>query len=98
MGLDIDLQNLIEGETICQKIQFLEKKILALEVGIRKIRNNIYLLIEDEDIKEKRASLANDQQISRILHHMEEKTREYKEQIDLMEERFMELFGEEIEI
>lgn len=98
MGLDINPENTIKGEILKEKIDFLEARILSLEEEVKQIRAGIYILIQDDNIKEKQSCLATEQQKTDLLKQMEDKKDYYKEQIDIMESRIEELFGEEVEI
>ena len=95
MGLDLNEKMIIQGEGLKEKLDWLEKQMVGLEEQKKDIQAEIYAIINDRDIQEKRASLASDEICAKIIKQMEEKKREYDVQIPAMELQLKSLFADE---
>lgn len=97
MGLDVKTESIICGDTLQEQIDWLENKIVSLERQIKDLRAEIFAMIDDKDIKEKRASMSSPKHIEKIKEQMKNRLKEWEEQIPALEQSIQKHFSMEDE-
>lgn len=95
MGLDVREDAVIQGTTVQEHLQWVEGQLQKLEEQIREIRADLYALINDADVREKRASMASGGQIADTTRQMEERKNWFEGQAALLKRKLRFLFKTE---
>ena len=91
-GFDGNVDLMIQGENLEEKLQWLEKEILRLEEDIDQIKTEIMVLNSDKEIFEKTKHLEFPEQYEEIQKQLIKKSEEYKKKADELEPYLKSLF------
>ncbi len=92
MGLAWNEQAAIRGETLAERIAWLEARIVELEEEARDVRADVLAVATDPDVQEKRASMASPSVVARVAAEMEVRTASFSERAVELERRLQRLF------
>jgi len=92
-GLDIDVRYVIEGETLVEQLEWLEKAIEHLEREIENVRAELKALMELEDIRGKQAVLACPEQHEKINAELLQRAEKYRKEAEELEAELATLFN-----
>lgn len=92
MGLSWNEDAAIRGETLAERLAWLEARIAELEGEARDVRADLYALANDPDVREKRASLASPGVAERVARELEETAAALSRRASELEERLQGLF------
>ncbi len=91
-GLDVNEGAVIRGNTLAERLGWLDVRIAELEEQAKGVRAELHALATDADVAEKRACLRSPAQAARITQEMEKKRQWYDDQVPALEARLRELF------
>ena len=92
MGLEVRAESIISGDTIQEQNDWLENRIIRLERQIKDLRAEIFDMINDKDIKEKRASMSSPEQIEKIKEQMKNRLEEFEQKITSLKQSIQKQF------
>jgi hypothetical protein len=92
-GLDVNVDYIIIGETIEERIAWLNREIGQLEGDVQHIKSDIILLSNDEDVLEKKAIVASPAKYEQVKSEMIARTEAVKKEADSLESKLALLFG-----
>ena len=92
MGVDIDEDLIIQRDTLEEQLNLLEESIVRIERTIKTIKEELFILLNDPDIREKHASMSSPEQISQIIEEMKNKKIEYENKIEALRQEYEGLF------
>ncbi len=92
-GLDIEGLDIIEGDTAEEQLEWLENKIQILENEMKDIKAEMYALASRIDVKEKKATMANEATIEKYTKQMQEKTAFYTQELKELGKQYRALFA-----
>jgi hypothetical protein len=92
MGVDIDEDLIIQKNTLEEQLNFLEETIVRIERTIKAIKEELFILLNDPDIREKQASMSSPEQISQIIEEMKNKKIEYENKNEELRKEYERLF------
>jgi len=95
MGLDCNEHAVIQGETLAEQLSWLDSRINSLEDEAGQIRAEIMASVNDPESLEMVACLDSPEEIARISEEMSTKLKWYEEQLPLLKQKLLELFGDE---
>ena len=84
MGLDIDPQGVIHGETLEEQIEWLKSEISRMERLISDLRAQIVVMCTDPDVKEKQATLATGNTREETRRSLRKRTQELQEKLAVL--------------
>lgn len=84
-GIDIDPGVEIQGETLPERLTWLEENVKLQEKYLRTAKAQLQALMTNEDILQKKEILKNEQQHQEIINEMVEKTEEYTKKAEKLE-------------
>ena len=93
-GLEIDMAYVIQGDTIVERLTWLEKAIDRQKSTLRNLKAECLVLRQDDDIREKRAILENPGSHDAILKDIRNQIDTYASRARTLEQRLRELFTE----
>lgn len=93
MGLDVNEAAVVRGDTLAERMEWLEGRIAELEEEARRIRADHLAAASDPDVREKRASLASEAVRARVFEELEAKRQGYEAEILGLEARLRDLFA-----
>jgi len=93
MGLAWNQEAAIRGETLAERIAWLETRIAELEAEARDVQADLLAVATDPDVREKRASMSSPSVAARVTAEMEERTASLSERADELECRLERLFS-----
>lgn len=85
MGVDVDTRFEVEGETACEQLEFLERRIAKLKEIIAQVRNMTFNFMNDPDAKEKLACLGSAHAVKETRRQFESRNVWYERQIRELE-------------
>ncbi|MBN2442848.1 MAG: hypothetical protein JXJ04_15935 [Spirochaetales bacterium] len=91
-GLEINVGYIIIGETIEERIEWLNKEIKQLEKDIQNTKEDILTLKNNKDILEKKAALACPSKHNQVREEMLKRVEMYKKEASELEKQFESLF------
>ena len=94
-GIDFDPRLEIKGETLPERLAWLRDEIKLLEGLLQSAKVKLQAEIQDEDIAQKRAILANEDRHEEIQEEMQKQIEEYKKKAKELEEELKQLLGGE---
>lgn len=94
MGIDIDPQGVIHGETLDEQIKWLESEIHRMERQSSDLRAQILAMGTDPDIREKKTTLASDTIREETLQSLRKRTQEFQEKLTVLSQQYQDLKGE----
>jgi len=92
-GINVDPQLEIRGDTLPERLSWLEEDIGRLEGCLDEARVELQALMINEDVQLKRGILANDEKHDEIKKEMAEQTEEYRKQARELEAELEKLMG-----
>jgi|GEM_PF-1168798 len=81
-GINLDPQLEIQGETLVERLSWLEKEIGRLERDLDTAKVELHAMVIDEEAQQKRDLLANEAKHAEIKAAMKEQTAEYEKKAD----------------
>lgn len=94
-GINFRVDFVIQGDTLLERLAWLEKDVERIEAYIRSAQLDLQALMSNEDIQQKRAILSNEGKHEDIKKEMEEKTEEYRKKAEKLEADLEELMGDD---
>jgi len=94
MGVDLEPASVIRGDTLAERIAWLENEIQKIEAQTRELMAEIHAMITDPDIREKRASLGDEEARKVTLLGLERLKRELEEKSVALEAEQRRLAGD----
>ncbi|MBN2535767.1 MAG: hypothetical protein JXB88_23005 [Spirochaetales bacterium] len=91
-GLEINVGYIITGNTIDERIEWLNNEIQQLEKDIQNTKEEILILKNNKDILEKKASLACPSKHDQVREEMLRRAEEYRKEAMELEKQFEHLF------
>ena len=95
-GIEIKEEMVIMGDTLAEQIEWLKNSIESLNKAIKKIRTEILVLNENEDIKRKRDILSYPEQHSQIKSELQKQYKSYLVKVNELNNKFEALFKKDI--
>ena len=92
MGVDIDEDLIIQKDTLEEQLNLLEESIVRIERTIKTIKEELFILLNDPDIREKHASMSSPEQISEIIEEMKNKKIGYDNKNEELRQEYERLF------
>jgi len=92
MGLAWNEEAAIRGETLTERVAWLEARIAELEEEARDVKAELFAVATDTDVREKRASMASQDVVARVTAEMEARRASLDDQTSELESRLQELF------
>ncbi len=93
MGLDCNEHSVIQGETLAQQCDWLDRRIASLEEEANQVRVELMAAADDPEYREMDACLASADQIGRITEELQAKLQWYQGRNGELECRLEGLFG-----
>ncbi|MBI5018107.1 MAG: hypothetical protein HZB55_21795 [Deltaproteobacteria bacterium] len=94
MGLDVNEASVIRGDTLAERMEWLDAKIAELEEEAKGVRADLLAAATDPDVREKRASMASEALIAQVNRGLAEKREWYEAQIPGLDARLRQLCGQ----
>jgi len=94
-GINLDPGLEIKGDTLPERLEWLEKSIDLVEGYIRSAKLELQALMSDEDIQQKRSIISNEDKHDDIKKEMEEQTGQYRKMAEELEAELRELMGDD---
>ena len=91
-GLDVNEGAAIRGDTLADRLEWLDARITELEEQAKQVRADLLTVATDPDVAEKRACLRSQEQIAAITGEMEQKRQWYEARTPALEDRLQQLF------
>ena len=92
MGVDIDEDLIIQKDTLEEQLNSFEESIVRIERTIKSIKEELFILLNDPDIREKQSSMEPPEQIPEIIEKMKNKKIEYENKIEALRQEYEMLF------
>ena len=92
MGLAWNEEAAICGETLAERIAWLETRIAELEAEARDVQADLLAVATDPDVHEKRASMSSPSVVARVAAEMEERAASLAERASELESQLQGLF------
>ena len=94
-GLDIDPRLEMQGDTLPERLAWLRDEINLLEGQLQAAKGQLQAMLQDDDIAQKRAILANEDRHEEIQEEMKKQIDEYKEKAEELEQELKKLLARE---
>jgi hypothetical protein len=96
MGIDLEPQSVIRGDTLAEQIAWLEIEIGKFERQIRELRAEIHAMSMEPDIREKIASMAGDTPRRQTMLALEQRKKEFELRITGLQEEYKRLIDQDL--
>jgi len=87
-GLDVNTEYIIEGETLSERIEWLEKEIKALKENIKNRQNELIMIKRDKETLTQKQVVKCESEHEKVKKDMMEQVEKYRQEKAELEERF----------